>query len=174
MLRLIGILTLVCVIAALVLGAVYEKTAPLIAAQKEKEVQQALKQTLPEADNFVIKQMDNEIYYEAYSGIRLIGYVIFVETSGYSEDIEMAVGTDTKGTITGLEILQQQETPGLGALCVEIKPGEDEPWFTRQFKQKKAKDLNPENIETITGATITSSAITYAVKEKIKDFFNKK
>ena len=55
--RLVGILTLVCVMAALILGAVYKNTAPLIAAQKEKETQQALKQALPDADKFIMQRI---------------------------------------------------------------------------------------------------------------------
>lgn len=171
--RLVNTLTLVCVVAALVLGAVNQKTTPLIAAQKEKEEQGALKKVLRKADDFKTKQMNGKIYYEGYRSGWLVGYVIPVKAKGYSGDIEMMVGIDKEGTIKGLEILQQQETPGLGALCVEIKYGEDEPWFTRQFRQKKIKDLDFKNIETITGATITSAAIVNAVKKDAEEFLNK-
>ncbi len=171
--RLIGILTLVCVIAALVLGAVYKNTAPLIAAQKEKETQQALKQALPDADKFIMQRIDDEIYYEGYKDERLAGYVITVKAEGYSGDIEMMVGIDKKGVITGVQILTQQETPGLGARCIEVKYGEKDPWFTRQFRQKKAEEVSLENIETITGATITAEAIIDAIKESVEDFLSK-
>ncbi len=165
--RLVTVLTLVCVMAALVLGAVYKNTAPLIAAQKEKETQQALKQALPDADKFIMQRIDDEIYYEGHKKERLAGYVITVKAEGYSGDIEIMVGLDKKGAITGVEILTQQETPGLGARCIEVKYGEKTPWFTGQFKQKKAEDLTLENIETITGATITTEAIIDAIKESV-------
>ncbi len=165
--RLVTVLTLVCVMAALVLGAVYKNTAPLIAAQKEKETQQALKQALPDADKFIIQRVNGEAYYEGYKDEKLIGYAITVKAEGYSGDIEIMVGLDKKGVITGVEILTQQETPGLGARCIEVKYGEKTPWFTRQFKQKKAEEVSLENIETITGATITTEAIIDAIKESV-------
>lgn len=171
--RLVGILTLVCVMAALILGAVYKNTAPLIAEQKEKETQQALKQALPDADKFIMQRIDDEIYYEGYKDERLAGYVITVKAEGYSGDIEMMVGIDKKGVITGVQILTQQETPGLGARCIEVKYGEKDPWFTRQFRQKKAEEVSLENIETITGATITAEAIMDAIKESVEDFLSK-
>ena len=173
MIRLITVLTLVCVVAAFVLGIVYKNAAPLIAAQKEKEIQQSLKQAMPEADEFKIQEMDDRTYYEAYKDAGLIGYVIFVNADGYAGDIEMMVGLDKTGAITGVQILIQQETPGLGACCVEIKYGEEDPWFTRQFKRRKAADLRLENVEAITGATITTEAITDAIRERAVDFLHK-
>ncbi len=171
--RLIGTLTLICVVAALALGIVYNNAAPLIAAQEEKRIQQALKQVLPDADEFRMKQIDAKTYHEGYKKGRLIGYVMLAKAEGYSGDIEMMVGLDRKGAITGVQILSQQETPGLGACCVEIKHGEKDPWFTRQFKQKKATELSLENIDTITGATITSEAIIDAIKEDAQEFLGK-
>ena len=62
--RLAIVLTSVCIVAALILAAVYQNTAPLIAAQKEKQIQQALKRAMPAADNFTTKQLDEKMYQE--------------------------------------------------------------------------------------------------------------
>ena len=171
--RLVGVLTLVCVAAAFALGIVYKNTAPLIAAQKEKQIQQALKQALPDAEEFIEQKINGKIYHEAYKRGRLIGYVILAKAEGYSGDIEMMVGLSKRGVITGVQILSQQETPGLGAKCIEIKYGEKGPWFTRQFKQKRLRGLTLENIETITGATITSEAIVDGIKKDAQEFLGK-
>jgi electron transport complex protein RnfG len=61
------------------------------------------------------------------------------------------------GTITAIKILNQNETPGLGARIIE-------PEFTRQFSNKDLSALN--DIQAITGATISSRAVIEAVKKK--------
>lgn len=173
MFRTIVVLTVICVVAALILGITYNATKPLIAAQKEKEEKLALGRVLPGADEYRKKSIDAIEYYEGYQNGRLIGYVISAEGDGYSDKIDMLIGIDKEAGITGLEVLSQDETPGLGSRCVEIKRGEKEPWFLRQFKGKTASELNFKNIEAITGATITTEAIIKAVKEAVALFMDR-
>ncbi len=170
MLRFITVLTTVCIVAALVLGGINSITKPLIAAQKEKETSQALENIMPEADKYDKKTFSGGDYYQCYKGTKVIGYVISAVGNGYSGDINMLVGINSKGTITGIEVLAQTETPGLGARCVEIKHGQQQPWFLKQFAGKNAESLTLKGIETITGATITSEAILNGVKKYVTDF----
>jgi len=98
------------------------------------------------------------------------GYVFIVEGSGYSSTIKTMVGVDQQGVITGVKILFQQETPGLGAKVEEILYGETEPWFTRQFKGKTTSDNikvteDGGNIDSITGATISSRTVTNSINK---------
>ena len=171
MLRFIFVLTAVCVAAALVLGGVNSMTKPLIAAQKEKELNQALKDIMPEADRYDKKTFSEGDYYQCYKGKKAIGYVLSAIGEGYSGDISMLVGIDGKGKITGIEMLSQTETPGLGARCIEIKRGGKNPWFLEQFKGKSATGLVFKNIEAITGATITSEAIVDGIRKYATDFY---
>jgi len=171
MLRFIIVLTAVCVAAALILGGVNSITKPLIAAQKEKELNQALKDIMPEADRYDKKTFSGGDYYQCYKGKKAIGYTISAIGEGYSGDIRMLVGIDNKGKITGIEVLSQTETPGLGARCVEIKYGEKDPWFLEQFKGKSADSLQLKGIEAITGATITSEAIVDGIRKSVADFY---
>jgi len=173
MLRFTITLTVICIAAALTLGITYSATSPLIAAQKEKETSQALQKVLPGADEYQKRSIDGIGYYEGRSGSALTGYAIFTEAQGYAGKIETLVGIDRRGKITGLEILAQSETPGLGARCVEVKYGQDRPWFPAQFKGRSASELDINNIETITGATITSKAIASSVSEQIESFLEK-
>jgi len=172
MLRFIVVLTLVCVCAALVLGITYSVTKPLIAAQKERETKAALEKILPGADEYKTGLLKGEEYYKAYSSGRLLGYALFADGNGYAGNIEMLIGIDVDGKITGLEVLSQSETPGLGARCVEIRPGESHPWFLRQLKGKRDSDLTPKSIDAITGATITSEAIMGGVRVGINNFLH--
>lgn len=172
MLRLIIVLAAVCIVAALILGEVNSITKPLIAAQKEKEVNQALENIMPEADKYDKKAFKGGDYYQCYKGKKAIGYILSAIGTGYSGDINMLVGVDNKGEITGIEVLLQAETPGLGARCVEIKHGEKRPWFLAQFEGKSATGLALKDIEAITGATITSEAIVKGIRKYVTDFFN--
>ncbi len=120
-------LAAVCMIAALILGGVYSLTSPLIAAQKDKEINEALDKVVPGADTYKPNIFSRGEYYKCYKGSRLIGYAVFAEGPGYAGVIKLLVGIDKEGIITGLEVLSQSETPGLGARATEIKQGEKAP-----------------------------------------------
>lgn len=173
MMRFIRVLTIVCVVAALILGITYNVTKPLIAEQKEKEKQEALKEVLPDADEYKEGLLDDKQYYEGYKNGKPVGYAISCAGDGYAGEINMLVGIDSSGKITGVEVLSQQETPGLGARCIEIKPKEKKPWFLAQLEGRPASELDRANIEAITGATITTEAIIKAIKEEVAAFFDK-
>ena len=76
--------------------------------------------------------------------------------------------------ITGIKVAFQQETPGLGTKIEEIKGKDTEPWFQKQFRGKRGEQLvvvrseDPDAIEAITGATISSTAVTKSVREAVE------
>ncbi|MCM8784017.1 MAG: RnfABCDGE type electron transport complex subunit G [Candidatus Omnitrophica bacterium] len=160
------ILMLVCLTASLILSFTYKKTNPLIIIQKEKEEKEALSTVYPEGENF--KKLDN--HYLVYKDEKPIGFVIRVSAKGYAGPIEMLVGFNQEGTIQGVNVLEQKETPGLGARISEVKYGEKEPWFLSQFKHKNIKELNLSKINAISGATISSRAIIEGVRKNIEEF----
>ena len=168
--KFIGILSGVCITAAIVLGLTYNVTKPIIAQQAEKEQKQALEQVVPGADNYEKKTFSKGEYFECLKGTQLAGYALFVSSAGYSGDISMLLGIDSKGEIVGVEILSQSETPGLGARCEEVKRGDNEPWFLAQFRGKDAASLKLKDIQTITGSTITSKAIMEGLKTYVEAF----
>ena len=90
----------------------------------------------------------------------IIGYTVKVSPSGYGGEISMMVGVNADLTISGVKILSLSETPGLGAKA------QDEA-FLPQFKGKNEKMALKKDITAITGATITSTAVTLGVKEAI-------
>lgn len=107
---------------------------------------------------------------EAYIGTNggnVVGYTVkTLPSNGYAGPIEMLTGISTEGVVQGITILKQNETPGLGAKATE-------PEFKDQFKEKSALEeitvikTTPEtgsnSIQAITGATITSKAVTHGV-----------
>jgi Na+-translocating ferredoxin:NAD+ oxidoreductase subunit G len=172
MMRFTGILAGVCIIAALVLGALYNTTKPIIAEQKTKAIQQALQRVIPGADTYEKKAFSEGEYFECFQNKEFIGYALFITGAGYSGDIKMLLGINKEGTVLGLEVLAQAETPGLGAKCIEIKRGQNQPWFLEQFYGKNIQKLAIQNINTLTGATITSEAILESVKTSAGHFLH--
>jgi len=154
------ILALICIVASGLLAGVNSLTKARIIAQAKAEEEAALSEVLPEAVNFEPIQSDGDIIY--YKGCnkdnKFVGVAFKASKKGYSSVIETMAGMTRDGTITAIKILSQNETPGLGAQV-------SEPDFTGQFKNKK--DLN--EVQAITGATISSKAVIDSVKNKAEE-----
>jgi len=169
-----SILTVICLVATLVLAVTYEITKPKIEQYEKQEEERALLAIMPQADSFVKKSLDGIDYFESLRGNELIGYCVRVLGSGYSGYIRIIAGVDLNGVIQGVQILEHTETPGLGSRISEVRPGEKEPWFTAQFKGKQGKTVTlKRDIDAITGATISSRAVTDAVRNAVNDFLAK-
>lgn len=179
MTKLILVLTIICVVSGLLLGITYSVTKEKITQQEQSQEDAALKVVLPQAEKF----NDKKDYYEGIdSSGKIIGYAFMADGQGYSSVIKIMVGINSQKVIQGIKIISQQETPGLGTRIDDVKakgtiwglfcgkkPTKDaRPWFQAQFTGKAAADLN--EIQTITGSTITSDAVINAVKKKIDSF----
>ena len=172
-LKLGGTLTLITIIAATGLAAVYSITHPLILEQKRLAIERALTTALPMADREAIVPIEKDgqvLFYKGYADkerTQLVGYAFVARGPGYSSVIETMVGVDTTGKIVGMKVLAQTETPGLGTRVEEIRYGESTPWFTDQFigrpADRLAVDKDGGEIQSITGATISSRALTKSV-----------
>ncbi len=170
------IMTAYSLVAGALLAFVYLKTAPVIEAQKAaKSGAGVMAQVLTGMDGgFEERGDENFTYWAGYkdSGRRTAGgYVLIVRGSGYTKSvpIETMVGVDADGNVVGVKIINQQETPGLGDKVMEIKAGESDPWFTRQFIGKTAEDnllvvKDGGAIDAISGATISSRAVTNSIR----------
>jgi len=168
------ILGIICLAATLVLAFTYEITKPKIEAQRKAEEEAALKKIIPGADSFQEKTQGDIDYFEARKNGALAGYCIRVTGMGYGGYMRIIVGIDPDGVIKGVDILEHQETPGLGAKINEIRPGESEPYFLKQFKGKQARTVTVKrDIDAITGATISSKAVADAINKAVNDFLSK-
>jgi len=172
--RLALILMFVGGVSAGGLALLNARTAPIITEYKRLEQEQARLDVMPEAEFgvFVLKDTSSSLpYYEAYADsdlAQLLGYVFGASGNGYSSTVETVVGVDISWNIIGIKVISQQETPGLGTKAVEIRYGEKDSWFQRQFAGKSARsvmvDKEGGEIVSITGATITSRAISDAIR----------
>jgi len=124
--RMVLVLAVITLVASLGLGLVYEKTEPKIAQQKAAEEAEAMRMVLPEASCgvFVKSGSDTFTFYRGYrkpDTTEFVGYVVRAAGRGYSSTIETLVGVAPDGSIRGLKVLSQQETPGLGTKIVEVR-----------------------------------------------------
>lgn len=155
-----GVLTIVCLVSAFLLYGVNRLTAEKIEKERIKEEKASLHYVLPQATEFKKEKIGDEVVEIGYAEGRKIGEVYTVITRGYSGPIKIKVGINNEGKIAGIKILEEKETPGLGA---KIK----EKGFLSQFigKIPSSLSLKPEGeIEGITGATISSKAVVEGIK----------
>ncbi len=172
MLKIVVSLFVIFVVAGLVLSYVYARTSTVIYQAQVREKEEALRKMSPEAEKideagkWTLYEKPNE-YYAAKKGNKAIGYIASTVGKGYSSYIKILVSTDLDIKIKSINILSHQETPGLGD---EIEK-ED---FKRQFGGKAIENLELVKVETtdkiqaISGATISSRAVTNGVKEAVK------
>ena len=110
---------------------------------------------------------------EAQKGGETIGYVVTAtDKNGYGGDIQLSVGIQSDGTVTGISILSISETAGLGMNA-------DTPEFKKQYADKKTEQFyvdkdggEGEQIDSISGATITTRAVTGAVNASLGYYQN--
>ena len=169
------VLTMVGFLSGLCLALVYKSTAPIIAANQENQTQKAVFKVFPQAKN--VEQLKNkamEIFLVKDAMGNNLGYAFTCAGNGYQGEIKIMVGIKTDMiTMTGIEILESQETPGLGQ---EITAD----FFKKQFINlmsvpdityvKGAKPTKKNEIETITGATISSKAVVNILNKGIQQF----
>lgn len=173
------ILMIYALFAGAALAFVNIKTMSIIEENKFKVEGKARAQVFPDmAGGFELKGENSEFpYWVGYRDAGKIepgGYIFIARGTGYSSTIETMVGIDIDGKINGVKILFQQETPGLGVKIEEIRRGETEPWFTKQFKGKTAVDnmgitRDGGDLDAVTGATISSRAVINSINRGIAE-----
>ena len=99
--------------------------------------------------------------YEAQAGGSVIGYALKIVASGSQGNIEMMVGVDAEGAVTGVSIVKNSETSGIGSKVMSNENG-----VLDQFIGKSAADGTlavGKNVDAITGATVSSRGVTTGV-----------
>ena len=101
------------------------------------------------------------------------GYIFIASGESFASTIETMVAVDTDGKIVGIKVISHEETPGYGDKIEEIREGEDAHWFTGQFIGKSASDSialkeDSVDIDAITGATVSSNAVTESINTGLK------
>ena len=186
------ILTAITVVSGLLLGVVYDITKEPIAQAQENTKQEAYRAVLSDASSFEAVDFDadsassllseNGYTSDEITGVvegtddsgETVGYVISVQSGeAYDGTLELSVGIATDGTVKGVEMLDSRETAGLGMKA-------DEAEFKDQFKDKnvekftytKTGEDGDDMIDAISGATITTNAVTNAVDSALVYYQN--
>lgn len=164
------VLFLITAVSAGLLAAVNAKTAPIIEKNNALKQENAMRLVLPEADGFsecVLSDPEKDkpvsAVYKAENGS---GYVALVSPSGYGGEISMAVGVSANGKISGVNVISNSETAGLGAKCT------DEEWLGQYSGKSEAVTVvksgaKDNQINAISSATITSKAVTSGVNSAL-------
>ena len=146
--------------AAVLLGA-YNLTLGVRQANAQAELQTKLETLLPGSTTFTEEAYTGEDANIAVAYKGETGYVIGTSTAGYAGTIRMLIGVSNDGAVTGLQVRQMEETFGLGGEALTD-------WqFLAQFLGTEGDAAVGENIDAISGATVTSKAITRCVNSAV-------
>lgn len=184
-------LTVITLISGLLLGVVNDITAGPIASQQAKEKEEAYKAVFADAASFEAILSEEDADLESYldeNGFKAqnideimaakddagneLGYAFTVTTSeGYGGDIRFAMGVQEDGTLNGISILSISETAGLG-----MRANTED--FKNQFKDKNVEKFtytktgaaSDDEIDALSGATITTNAMTNGVNAGLAAF----
>ncbi len=183
-----AILLVITLVSGLLLGLVYQITKEPIAIQKEKAKQKACQEVFQEASSFEEVQVNqpdatawadagfaqetiDEVMAAKDAAGETIGYVITVTTKeGYGGDIRFTVGIANDGTVNGISILDITETAGLGMRAEEVLAPQFANKNVEQFQYVKTGAAADHQIDAISGATITTNAVTNGVNAGIYYF----
>lgn len=163
--KLTAILLGICAVVALLLGVVNSVTEPIITQMKQEKTNQAMAQVL-KADSYnpVETKVEGVVaIHEAVSGGQKAGYVVEVAPNGFGGAINMVVGVDANGVVTGIAITKQAETPNVGT-----KVTGDQSVLDRFIGMSHANgditvNAGANRFDAVSGATVSSKAVTAGV-----------
>jgi len=168
--RMILVLTSVGLISGGFLAGVAALTKEKIALNVQAEIEEAIRVVVDEAEvNRILHKEENlVIYQESEEDGQIVGYAVQATGVGFQDKITLMFGLDPSlAEITGLTIIDQKETPGLGA---KIEDWESflQFWENREatgsltLRKPPVNDierLQPSEVNTITAATISSNKV---------------
>lgn len=179
--KMVIVLTTITALSGAILSTWDGITKPMIEYHRLQALKAAISEVIPAYDNYNELQVDGaNLYVGKLDGQETpVGIAFKTEGSGFQGTVTIMVGMkpDFK-TITGIKVLEQIETPGLGTKIVEDPSNkENKYWFPEQFvgvviepeivvlKNKKPQRNN--EVQAISGATISSKAVARILNENI-------
>lgn len=153
-----GVLTIICASVALVLSAVNLLTFNKINENIENEKMEAII-SLYGSEDISTRAVDFQTgvdgvhgLFEVSDGDELLGYCVNIASPGFGGDVEMMVAVDMSTRIAGIKIVTMSETPGLGTRISESS-------FISQFIGSGSAIIWGDGIDAISGSTISSEAV---------------
>ena len=175
-------LFLTCAVVAGALGAVNMVTKDKIAAINLEKTQNAMKAVVADPDNSTFSEalpLSDEMNaaalagggtlteaYEVMVNGASVGHALKIVASGSQGNIEMMVGLDAEGTVTGVSIVKHSETAGIGTKVADNEPNNAGVGVLDQFAGKGTADMPlnvGSNVDAITGATVSTKGVTAGV-----------
>lgn len=167
-----GVLLIITIVVAGLLGVVNAVTKDKIAENKQLKIQNAISQIAPDTDASEIEFTTEDSTVTAVYQLKANGEnaglcVQVVNPEGFGGDITLMVGVDPENKIIGVQIVSLAETPGLGTKA------NDSEWLSQYnglsgplniVKNTKTGD---NDIVAVSGATITSTAVTHGVQSAL-------
>ena len=187
MLKNAGILLAITVIAGFILGAVYQITKGPIAEAEAAATMKAYKEVFADAADFAELEVDadalaagdiigtdiDRVLEAKGADGELLGYVFVITNhEGYAGDIQFTLGVSNDGTTNGISILAISETPGLGMEAENVLKPQFAGKKAMQFNYTKTGAVSEDQIDAISGATITTNAVTNGVNAGLYYFQN--
>ena len=169
-LKVAGTLTAIALVVAAMLGLVNSVTEGPIAAINEANTKAALAAVAPEGATFEAVEISDDVaaaaaqyatISEAYT-MSTGGYATKIVASGSQGNIEMIVGVDADGAVTGVSIVSNSETGGIGSKVMENKPNDAGVGVLDQFKGMSGAGslVVKKNVTPISGATVSTKGVT--------------
>lgn len=162
----IVVLCVICIVITGALAATNEVTAPIIDKATAEAQDAARKELLPEADGFtLVKGVSVENVSEIYTADNGVGTVVTSTSKGYGGTMTVMVAFTPEGTIKQIKVTENAETKGIGS-----KVASDASFWTR-FEGLEAKTLVlGTDVDALSGATVSSKALTAAVNSAIDGY----
>ena len=166
-LRITGVLLVICLITALLLGAVNAVTKPRIDALQAEKIRAAMSLVL-EADEYLPIQLQKDLrdvqsVSEARTGGRTLGYVVQVTANGSQGGIQMMVGVDVDSRVTGVSVIKHSETPNIGTKVVADQSVLDRFIGMDHAKGEITVNSGSNRFDGISGATVSSRGVAAGV-----------
>ena len=178
-----AILFAITLISGLLLGVVYEVTKEPIAVQEALRKNKACQEVFQDAANFETLELSapeteekaaatvNEVSKAVAEDGTALGYVLDITThEGYNGDIQFTMGIRMDGTVNGISLLSIAETPGLGMKAEEVLKPQFADKNVSMFSYTKTGAVSPEQIDAISGATLTTNALVNGVNTGLEFF----
>lgn len=161
------VLGIIAGISAGVLAGINSFTSKVIAQNAIKVVNEARREVLPIAIDFKQdnkKVVDGIEYIPGLNeGGEIVGYVASVSSPGYGGEIKFVLGIDNEAKITGLNVISNAETPGLGAKITNPE------WLELWKGRNSSYEFN-KSVDAFAGATISPQSVYTGIIKALKAF----
>jgi electron transport complex protein RnfG len=157
------------------LAAIEIGLKPIIEENKRAEIFSQIPLLVPGASSEASGTAAPGVYEGRSESGERVGWLLRASGQGFADRIECLIGLDAKGeTLTGIYVLDQKETPGLGDYITDRdkfrKWFEGQPTATPLRVVKQASPAPAGEVQALTGATISSDAVAGIVNKRVAEF----